>query len=93
MLHHKILLIFLLLVNLQIEPLVSPTRMIVKHGNIPYYWHDFVSRSYKYEIGPSGYVISSTIIGFLLIHVLMIISNISFFLRYFFIWMQETIML
>nr|VDD53177.1 unnamed protein product [Brassica oleracea] len=29
---------------LQIEPLVSPTRMIVKHGNIPYSWHNFVSR-------------------------------------------------
>ena len=60
MLHHKILLIFLLLMNLQIEPLVSPTRMIVKHGNIPYSWHNFVSRS-KYEIGPSGNVISSII--------------------------------
>ncbi|KAF3599981.1 hypothetical protein F2Q69_00039040 [Brassica cretica] len=29
---------------LQIEPLVSPTRMIVKHGNIPYSWHNFLSR-------------------------------------------------
>lgn len=43
------LLIFLFLMNLQIEPLVSPTRIIVKQNNIPYSWHDFVSSS-KYWI-------------------------------------------